>query len=153
VVRAYESATILAQHLELGVTQVPDLSELDVGDWYGKSRSELKESAAYSQYLTDPSLFAPPNGESIRNLSGRVTRAIDHILRAQSGNTVLTVTHGDCIRAAICHYIGMPLKCIRSLQIDLASFSILETGPNSSRLLALNHPFCWPTETGVECAY
>src|SRR5690349_456086 len=73
VARAVESASILSMPLGQTPMEVAEFSEWDVGAWTGRTDEELAHSSPeWATYLRDPSYVAPPGGESIRNLSGRV---------------------------------------------------------------------------------
>jgi probable phosphoglycerate mutase len=149
VARALESARLLMQDCQRALVEEESFTELDVGEWCGKRGGELTNTAEWSEYISDPSIFTPPSGESIQNMNVRVIHAIERIIAVHPHERILIVTHGDCIRAAICHYIGLPLKCMHSLQVDLGSISVLSIEAERSILLGLNHPFSWPSDRGA----
>jgi broad specificity phosphatase PhoE len=143
--RATESAQIIADAVSLTVTKLPNLIELDVGDWLGKTEDELRVFKSWMTYQRNPTLAAPPHGESIRHLSKRVVSAIDKLLESKQGK-VLIVSHGDVIRAAICHYVGIPLSHIHNFRVGLGSLSVVSWHDNTASLLKLNHSGQWREE-------
>ncbi len=48
------------------------------------------------------------------------------------------VSHGDPLRAAVMHYLGMPLDLIFRFEIEPASLSILEEDGWGARVTRLN---------------
>jgi broad specificity phosphatase PhoE len=148
VERAYESAKVLADDRGYHVITAPALTEWDVGEWVGKTGSDLAGTTEWAHYMGNPSTFSPPGGEAISSLSCRVTSAIDFIVETHNNETVLIVTHGDCIRVAICHYIGLPLNDMHTLQIDLSSFTELNVEAQHAKLIGLNHSFGSSEDSG-----
>jgi broad specificity phosphatase PhoE len=147
VVRAMESACILAHPFSLQVIQLAGLTELDVGEWFGKTGEELSHDRIWLEHRKNPLVVTPPSGEGIRDLSSRVVRAVEHILGASS-ERVIVVTHADVIRAAVCHYLGFPLSCFYSLGIGLGSMSVISWNEEKVELVLLNYPLSF--EGGAE---
>lgn len=99
LVRAAETAAIVAERLGLPVAKDPELREIDVGSWSGLTRAEV--SARF------PDGFARwqageigHNGETREALGERVERALLRCANGHAGRCVLAVTHGGAIRAA-----------------------------------------------------
>ncbi|MDI5936044.1 histidine phosphatase family protein [Halomonas kalidii] len=77
------------------------LRELDFGDYEGKCYAELKELAAYREWIDSRGERAPPNGESAAALRERLAAWLGELLvAAEAGGhrRVLTLTHGGVIR-------------------------------------------------------
>ncbi len=109
-----------------------DWSELDFGLWDGRMRSEIAADPAHagllSAFYADPNAFAAPGGEQWIGLQQRVSRALDRLLTASKAPSVLVVTHGGAIRAALAQLLGWPLQSLWSLRIDPATRIRLEAG-------------------------
>jgi broad specificity phosphatase PhoE len=82
----------------------PRLRDCDYGRWRGRTLAELSEAepAAVREWLTDPAT-APPAGESIVDLIGRVSGWLDE--QAGVRGRVVAITHPAAIRAALVHAI------------------------------------------------
>lgn len=125
VVRTRATATLLAKPGGQRVIIEPDFTELNVGEWLGKTRRELLELESWRVYQERPSQAFPYGGESLLALQERVVRGIKGIL-AREPRCVAIVTHSDVIRVALCHQLGLPLDYLHVWKIGLASLSVLE---------------------------
>jgi alpha-ribazole phosphatase len=109
-----------------------DWSELDFGEWDGRTRSEIAAEPGHVDLLdafyVDPAAFSAPRGEQWIGLQQRVSRALDRLLAAPEAAPVLVVTHGGAIRAALAQLLGWPLQSLWSLRIDPATRIRLEAG-------------------------
>ena len=98
--RALQTAEILVEALGLAVEVDPDLREIDVGDWQGLTRAEIRQRApgALADWSEGRS-ESTPGGETRTHLTDR---ARDALLRAAMGSSpgdrVLLVSHGALIR-------------------------------------------------------
>lgn len=93
--RALETALIVAQELQLGVSILDGLRARNLGEWAGKPRSEIKTMWADQDhpFRKDPT-FAPPGGESLQAVDTRLFQAIDSTLQqSEEGERPLFVMH------------------------------------------------------------
>jgi broad specificity phosphatase PhoE len=97
LLRAHETARIVAQGRGLDVTAMRDLRERHFGTWEG---------------LTDDEIFARfpqaangkwGDGESREEMADRVFRALEGIAESHAGGRVLVVSHGGPLRAVLGH--------------------------------------------------
>lgn len=69
-------------------------------------------------------------GETIRGVQKRGLMAVQRATREFPKGRLLFVSHGDVIRAILCHYLRQPLEEFRRLRIENGSLSALEVdGP------------------------
>lgn len=98
--RALRTAEILAEALAVAVEVDPDLREIDVGEWQGLTRAEIRARAP--EALADWSegrSESTPGGELRAHLTERARRALVRAAAASSpGDRVLVVSHGALIR-------------------------------------------------------
>jgi broad specificity phosphatase PhoE len=52
--------------------------------------------------------------------------------------SVLVVSHGDVIRAALLFALGMPLDFIRRIEVGIASLSTIRIDDDGMRVLGIN---------------
>ncbi|MGJ7909782.1 histidine phosphatase family protein [Neobacillus sp. LXY-1] len=84
-----------------------ELREMNFGDWEGKTYEELKDEPRYEQWLTDPSRYSPPNGESYQQFSERVQagwRKLVQMVLTQTFERCAVMTHGGVIRYLLSEY-------------------------------------------------
>ncbi|AUD14635.1 MULTISPECIES: histidine phosphatase family protein [unclassified Planococcus (in: firmicutes)] len=72
-----------------------DLRELHFGDWENMTYDDLQSNELYRNWIDDPKMVQPPNGESLQQLAERVDRAIETF--SETGDYTV-VTHGGPIR-------------------------------------------------------
>ncbi|TCO23507.1 broad specificity phosphatase PhoE [Kribbella steppae] len=102
LVRTLQTAEVIATELGVEVHEDDDWRECDFGRWEGLTFVQMRERypEAASRWLRVLSA-APPGGESLAQLAGRVTRARDRVAAGHPGQTVVVVTHSVVIRSLI----------------------------------------------------
>jgi probable phosphoglycerate mutase len=121
--RALQSASIIAARCGLPVEVVPAFDEIDVGQWTGKSFADLAPEKAWQRWNAKRGRARPPGGESMSALQRRVVRHVEQ-LSGQDGTFVI-VSHAEPIRAAVMHYLRMPLDRFQLVEIEPASVSTI----------------------------
>lgn len=141
IVRASETAAIVGEQTGLMPQPLPDLREIDVGQWEGLTPEELYRRFPdhMREYERDPARTVRLGGESYAQLQVRALQALTSIHAAHPGDqTVLAVSHGGTIRALLCHVIGLDLIHFGRLWLDNGSLTELRHGSNGWRLVRLN---------------
>jgi broad specificity phosphatase PhoE len=89
------------------------LRDREHGAWTGRRYAELvaEEPAAVRRWLADPD-WAPPGGESVREVVDRVGAWLD----TQAGQ-VVAVTHPAVIRAAVIYVLQAPLDAYGRIDV------------------------------------
>jgi probable phosphoglycerate mutase len=113
LVRAHETAQIIADRLELPVEVDVGLREVDVGDWSGRVQGEIEGA--------DPEGFRRwreggkgwNGGESYEEMGQRVVAAVLRLAARHPGETLLLVTHGGSIRACRASAAGLDYAASR----------------------------------------
>jgi 2,3-bisphosphoglycerate-dependent phosphoglycerate mutase len=101
LLRAYETAAILAESLDLEVERADDLMEVDVGSWSGLTRVEVEARfpQGFRRWLDYGHGW--DDGETYDELGIRVVSSLQRIAVAHPEATILAVTHGGPIRSAL----------------------------------------------------
>jgi len=138
--RALTTAQMIAAPHGLEVSAIADLAELDFGDWDGLTYQEIAEIAPhrFNRWLADPAEIRPPNGETLLEMSQRVTAAINGIVAAHPGEAVVVVPHGGPARVIVCHVLGFSLSDQWRIRQDLAAVSWLDFDERWATLSLLN---------------
>ena len=101
LVRARDTAELVAARHGLPVRVEPELREVDVGTWTGRTESELRESEpeAYARWRTG--LPGWSGGESYEEMGVRVVASLLRVAAdyEEDGRPILLVGHGATIRA------------------------------------------------------
>lgn len=120
LLRAAESARIVAESIGAPIQTDDALVEVRFGDWQGKTYEEIGTDPRFQAYLQDPVTAATPGGETAVDVQ---RRGLAGLAAAEPGESVLFVTHGDLIRSVLCHFLAMPLAEFRRLRIDNCGMS------------------------------
>ncbi|MBI2998416.1 MAG: histidine phosphatase family protein [Deltaproteobacteria bacterium] len=128
--RSLQTARILAQGMKVPVKIDPQLTEVAFGRWEGYQFQQLIRDQAYHRFLKTPLTAKVPGGETMRDVQKRGIEALRRAARKYPQGRILFVTHGDVIRAILCHHLRLPLAEFRRLRIDNGSLTALEVnGP------------------------
>lgn len=141
ITRAAETAAIIGDIVGLEAQPMPNLREIDVGQWEGLTPEELyrRYPDHMREYDRDPARTVRLGGESYAQLQERALAALNDIQAAHPGDeTVLAVSHGGTIRALLCHVIGLDLINFGRMWLDNGSFTELRSSTSGWRLLRLN---------------
>jgi broad specificity phosphatase PhoE len=126
--RAWETAEAIGGALGLRPTAAPELREIDLGTWSGKTRGEI--ARAYPSdwaRLEANDDFPRGGGETFAAFQARVTDWLDRTAARHPGETVAAVTHGGCIRALLLLAMGLSWADRRRIPpIENISIFILE---------------------------
>ena len=127
--RAVETAEPLARALSIPVRQEAGLGEIDFGEWQGMSLGQLRRRKMWKMVQEKPSEMRFPGGESFSEAQNRVAQALEVIMHQHDGKALIACfSHGDTIRLAVAHALGLPLDNFQRLNIDTASLTILGLG-------------------------
>jgi len=108
LLRARETADIVARRIALEPKEDERLMETDAGDWTDRSFEEVRGEAPelFDAFATGVPSFAFPGGESFAEQDERVAAALEEIERGTL--PALVVCHGMVIRAALTRRAGHP---------------------------------------------
>jgi len=108
LIRCTETAELLFP--DSTVIAVPELQELDFGDFEGKTVDELIQREDFKEYLRGGAAACPPNGESVEQLSARSYRAMQKIIEEMMRDDIhcaAVVTHAAIITNLLAGF-GLP---------------------------------------------
>ncbi len=138
--RARATATIVAAPHALTPVVVPDLRELDYGQWETLPREEVtaRFAADYAAWGVDPLASAPPGGETGLDVLARVLPALRAIVQRHTGQSVAVVAHKAANRLALCGLLGIDPRSYRDrLDQSPACLNIVDFDADGQARLAL----------------
>lgn len=136
--RAQETAWPLAGKLMLALRVHDGIDEIDFGGWTRKSFPELDPLPDWHRWNSERGNARCPGGESMREVQERVVRSLEELSAAHGDEHVAIVSHGDVIKSALMHYLGIPLNYILRLEISPASVSILTLNGSGAQVTLVN---------------
>jgi probable phosphoglycerate mutase len=135
LLRAAQTARIVAETLGLTVTVDRGLREVDVGDWSGRVHSDIEalDPEGYERWQNGGKGWN--GGESYEQMGERVVAAILRIALQHPGQSLLIVTHGGSIRACRATAAGIGYAASRTFAISsMANCEVAELAIVAGRL-------------------
>jgi broad specificity phosphatase PhoE len=124
----------------LPVTQTAALRELAFGRWEELTYDEIQDTHPdeLRAWLADRLHVAPPGGESLAQLEGRVRAIFGQLRREHADQTVLVVSHGGPLQLLLAMELGLPPESFWQFRIDPCSLTELDLYPEGAILTRLN---------------
>ncbi len=130
--RTRETAEPLARRLNRTIEIAQELNEVEFGDWTGGTLDRLETQPRWRRFNAYRSGTRPPGGESMLEVQLRIVGLMQRLCEEHPDRGVALVSHGDVIRAALMHFLGMPIDLFLRLEVSPASVSnvaVTEWGP------------------------
>jgi len=118
---------------------IPELRDLDYGRWQGLSTEEIRERypREWRNWLYNPFEFAPPKGETLSDLAGRLTGVIDAV-KESTEPAILLVVDEVPIQLALCMLLGIEQRTYWRFLIDPASATVVRLFHGEPTVALLN---------------
>jgi broad specificity phosphatase PhoE len=114
--RAADTARVVAEAQGLGLVQLPELREVDVGSWSGLTREEAEERFPEGFARWREGFPGWADGEGYDEMAQRVIGAVVQIALAREDGRALVVSHGGPIRALHAAALGLDVHEYRRLR-------------------------------------
>jgi broad specificity phosphatase PhoE len=154
LLRAAETAAIIAEATGLEPRPSPQLREAFFGDWEGLTRDDLERDYAeeYAAYQLDPVAVRPPGAEGLAAMIDRAVAEFGRIAAKHPGQTVLIVTHGGPVRGLGMRLLAGTNETFRRLRSDNTGVSLVQQETDGRWMIALwndtAHLAAAPSEEG-----
>ena len=126
--RCLQTAYIMTPNCQM--IEIPELVEMDFGDFEEKTPQELKDDPRYAEFLKGGLDNPPPNGESARQVVTRCLKALTKIIddMMEEGLTdCAVITHGGIIMNMLACF-GIPNRDPMSYACDFGEgYEVLVT--------------------------
>ena len=126
--RVHQTLAPLLQNSAPSPTILPDLCEVDFGDWTGLTWEGVREKFGVSafEWLHQLERNGISNAESTAGYRARIEPCLRQIIRDHAEQKVLVVCHGGVIRMMLAILLELPLAKTASFEIDYASITQVE---------------------------
>lgn len=133
--RSATGARLIARHHDVPLYFLPELREMDFGDWEGLTLSEIRRNFPEELQKREKDLInykAPGEGESIADLSDRIETVFERIRAEQEGNDIVIAAHGAVNRVILCKALGLDLGRMFSIHQGYGCLNIIDYFPEST---------------------
>ena len=122
LLRATRTAQEVAEVTGANVVTDEGFRETDFGAWEGLTFAEVRQRwpAEVTAWLAD-SAVAPPGGESLAEVSVRVTEALRRVLAGRQQQTILIVSHVTPIKTLVAAALLAPPAALYRMHLDVAA--------------------------------
>jgi broad specificity phosphatase PhoE/ribonuclease HI len=133
LLRARQTAGIVAQRAGLSVEVDEGFAECSFGEWDGRSFLEVKNEwpDELEEWLASTEI-APPGGESFAQCRDRVSAARRRIVDRHGGERVLVVAHVTPIKILVSMAVDAPLSSLYRMELPPCSLSTLAWFPDGN---------------------
>lgn len=136
--RTIETAEPIASLLGLEAIAREDFLEIEFGAWTDRAIAGIAGQPEFRRFNSFRSCTPVPGGEFMLQAQARMIVGLDMLRVRHPRESVVVVSHGDMIKAAVAHYAGIPLDLFQRIEISPASISVVEIGDTDVRILAVN---------------
>lgn len=118
---------------------MPDLREVDFGDWTGFDWAQVKERFGVSAFdwLQVLDRAEIPGGESAKDLLARVQPCLTEILHANPHRTAAVFCHGGIVRTILALLLELPLAKMAHFRIEYGGVTVVELQPEKSHAVEI----------------
>jgi len=124
LIRAVETAQLIAKELHIPIIQDKRLREINQGEWEGLHISEI-HSCYGNQFIShrdNPLIVSAPNGESIAEVKTRVIDFLNEITVKHPSEQIVISSH------------GLVLGIIRTIAMDIPINKVFEFIPENAKI-------------------
>ncbi len=116
LLRARQTAEIIASALELPIIWENDMREIDVGQADGYSHEEAWAKFGPPDFDEDPYRPIAPGGENWGQFMLRVHSSLHRILQQYEGKTIVIVCHGGVIDGSFAYFLNLNTRKPKRLE-------------------------------------
>lgn len=140
LVRAYETARVLAEGRNVEIGAEEGLSDIDFGLWQGVPKEKVRETYPdlYATWMTDPHRVTLPQGETLRTVQNRSMAVLERIIGNNPGKTIAVVSHRVVNKVILCGILGIDLSRFWYVKQDTCAINRFEYDAGCFYLTLLN---------------
>jgi broad specificity phosphatase PhoE len=143
MLRALQTATIVAAPHGLSPMPIDHLTECDVGDWEGLDWPTIRQRhpEAHDRFISRPGDSGYPGGESFNDVYRRVHATIDELFARHEGESILIVGHHVVNRTYLAGLLGLGPNQARLVTLDNCGISVAVREGKQTTVHTLNAAF------------
>jgi broad specificity phosphatase PhoE len=140
LMRAMSTAQAIAEALSMSVLELPELIDMNFGQWEGLSPDEVRARwpDLLAAWYAAPDTVRMPGGESLDQVRQRCLRALKFIRTNHPGQTVVAVAHTDLNRTMLLAILGVGNDRLWHLRQDTCAINEIEMENEDFTLVSMN---------------
>jgi broad specificity phosphatase PhoE len=138
--RSVKTAQAIAKHYDLSVQILPDLADIDYGDWQGLTPEEARQSwpEEIENWYQHPDRAHIPGGETLAELRQRAMNLVHQLVKKHPGDTIVLVGHTVINRIILLGVLGLGNDRFWHLRQDTCAINVFEAESGEFTLVSLN---------------
>ena len=126
--RAYQTAEIIGNKLNIEVEKTEALREMNFGTWEGRIIKDIiaEDPELYKMLRNEPHLSKIPQGETLSQIKERTDAFIKEINEKYDGKHIVLVTHSLCARIMLLSFLDSDVKNISRINQANTALNIIE---------------------------
>ncbi|CCQ92672.1 Phosphoglycerate mutase/fructose-2,6-bisphosphatase [[Clostridium] ultunense Esp] len=138
--RAYITAKIIGNKLNLAITPMKEFREINFGVWEGISNDKMIEEHQddLALWRNEPEKLQIEGAETLKELQIRAMNGLNKIIHNDRIDNVLIVSHSATLKTIILGLLNMNLANFKNLTINNVSLSIVEIREHNKVLKLFN---------------
>jgi broad specificity phosphatase PhoE len=143
LLRAMQTATIVAAPHGMAPQPLDALTECDVGRWEGLDWQTVRylDAEGHQRFHANPGQFGYPDGESFEDVYRRVAPVLDGLLEQHAGQSILVVGHHIVNRTYLAGLLGLSTDQARQVKLDNCGISVVYREGHETTITTLNAAF------------
>lgn len=138
--RAKDTANIIGKTINTNIITKKELQEINFGVWEGMSQEDINKN--YNKDLIlwrkEPEKLKIGEIETLENLQIRSMRCINNIIKNDSSENIVVVSHSATLKTIILGLLNMNLCHFKNLTLNNVSLTIIEFRNYNKVLKVLN---------------
>jgi broad specificity phosphatase PhoE len=138
--RSLATAQVIAEACGTEVHSLSELTDIDYGEWQGLTPQEVgsRWPAPFNSWRQAPHLVEIPGGESLAEVTARVTRGLGRILSRHRNEAVVVVGHDSVNRLLLLWALDLPASAYWHLRQEPCAINELDFAHDRFQLATMN---------------
>jgi broad specificity phosphatase PhoE len=143
LLRAAQTAAIVAAPHGLTPQPVDALTECDVGEWEGIDWETIRVrfGEAYDCFHRAPGDYGYPGGETFGDVHRRAAPTLEELLVRHAGQSIVVVGHHVVNRVYLAGLLGLTPNQARRVALDNGGISVVVRTDEATKVVTLNATF------------
>ncbi len=128
MLRAYDTAKIIADIIGVKFMKDKGFDNMDIGIWEGQKKEYIKKHfpKEWEIWINNPEELKIEGMETIESVKNRVVKRMNELKEEHKDDTICVVTHRAILKPLVSGLIGIKSPFFWKIHIDNAALSVME---------------------------